>query len=50
VPLAHPVAFRFDNTSIARLRMWSDRSQLLSLGETTHLASLPKPAPGGQAV
>lgn len=50
VPLAHPVAFRFDNTSIARLRMWPDRYQLLSLGETTHLAALPKPAPGGQAV
>ncbi|MBL8097134.1 MAG: histidine phosphatase family protein [Anaerolineales bacterium] len=50
VPLAHPVAFRFDNTSIARLRIWPDRAQLLSLGETTHLASLPKPVPGGQAV
>lgn len=50
VPLAHPVAFRFDNTSIARLRMWPDRYQLLSLGENTHLASLPKPAPGGTAV
>jgi probable phosphoglycerate mutase len=47
VPLAHPIAFRFDNTSIARLRMWPDRCQLLSLGETTHLASMPKPAPGG---
>ena len=47
VPLAHPVAFRFDNTAIARLRMWPDRCQLLTLGEITHLASMPKPAPGG---
>jgi broad specificity phosphatase PhoE len=41
IPVDHPVSFRFENTTVARLRVRPSEVRLLTVGETGHLGSLP---------
>jgi broad specificity phosphatase PhoE len=41
IPMDHPVSFRFENTTVARVRVRPGEVRLLTVGETSHLGSLP---------